>query len=255
MSFILEALKRSEQERALGQVPRIHTNLLIEEPPASRPNPWVLLAVGLAFLAVAIALYAALRAPVPSPAISPAPDMLAEGRSSSPPAAVVGAQPAQAVVTEEQRYGPLAPGAEPPARPSPPPPEVVATAPRPMVASPPIPADLVEDIASFKEQLRHEQGLGVGSSDQPAATPESGAGTTPADDPRQRRLPEALQAGLPAFRVTAHVYDPQPPRRFIVINSLRYGEGERTREGFEVLEILPDGVLLGYQGHSFFARR
>lgn len=73
MSYILEALKKSQQERELGQVPTLDTTGLFtedKEPPPS--NHWGLLAVGLAALAVVIALYAALRPPAP-PVIVQAP--------------------------------------------------------------------------------------------------------------------------------------------------------------------------------------
>ncbi|AGA90771.1 hypothetical protein Thimo_2010 [Thioflavicoccus mobilis 8321] len=251
MSFILEALKRSEQERALGQVPRIDTNLSIEEPTGPRQNPWVLLAVLLAFVAVAIALYAVLRQPgqapvavVSAPEVESLPVAPVEPRAESlpqPPASEREATEPSAGL----RYGAAAPGAEAPAPTRPPPARTVRAEPRPT----PIPNDLIEEIASFKQQVRREQAV-----DEPSGDVANGdESQTP--DPRRPSLPDDVRSRLPDFVITAHVHDTAPQRRFVVINSLRYGEGERTREGFEVLEIQPNGVLLGYEGYSFFAKR
>lgn len=62
MSYILEALKRSQQERELGQVPRLERGLFDTEPtPEPRYVPaalWVLATVLLAGLILAVVLYA-----------------------------------------------------------------------------------------------------------------------------------------------------------------------------------------------------
>lgn len=256
MSFILEALKRSQQERALGQVPRIDTGLLVEEARGPRQNPWVIVALVLAGTAVAIALYAALRETQAPPAVL---QEVAEGRApggnSAPLSAraVSPAAPAQreraaepaTVEAGRLRYGPSHPGAEPPAP---------RAAERSAEVAPParhertIPADLLDDVARFKEAVRRER------QEAGEAQPELARAQSPAD-PREQVLPAEVQAALPAFLVTAHVYDAKPDERFVVINSLKYREGERSREGLKVLEILPDGVWLGFGEYSFFQAR
>ncbi|MBK1722188.1 general secretion pathway protein GspB [Thiocystis violacea] len=62
MSYILEALKKSQQERELGQVPTLDASgLFVEDKEPVPTNYWAFLSVALAALAVVIALYAALR--------------------------------------------------------------------------------------------------------------------------------------------------------------------------------------------------
>ncbi|MGB7550737.1 MAG: hypothetical protein WBM15_04135, partial [Chromatiaceae bacterium] len=61
MSYILEALRKSQQDREIGQVPTLATQPLFMSQ-ESGGNFRGLAAVALAGLAVAIALYAALRA-------------------------------------------------------------------------------------------------------------------------------------------------------------------------------------------------
>jgi general secretion pathway protein B len=64
MSYILEALKKSQQERELGQVPRLD-RMPYEEPAAEAgPHPWLWASVLLASLAVLLALYVAWRSGV-----------------------------------------------------------------------------------------------------------------------------------------------------------------------------------------------
>lgn len=60
MSYILEALRKSQQDRELGRVPTLATQPLFTPRDGSR-NSWIGIALGLAALAVAIALYAVLR--------------------------------------------------------------------------------------------------------------------------------------------------------------------------------------------------
>lgn len=73
MSYILEALKKSQQERELGRVPTLETTGTFDEDkvvPAR--SHWPILAVALAAVAMVVALYAALREPSPAPSTAPA---------------------------------------------------------------------------------------------------------------------------------------------------------------------------------------
>lgn len=85
MSYILEALKKSQQERELGRVPTLETTGTFEDdkvvPDRSR-GP--ILAVGLAAVAMIVALYAALRAPGSTPASAPPPVGVAEDVGPTP---------------------------------------------------------------------------------------------------------------------------------------------------------------------------
>ncbi len=88
MSYILEALKRSQEERELGAVPTLaSTPTAQSQPPQGRGNPWVLSALLLAVLAIAVALYAVLNpgnAPQLRKTANVAPDPTAEPMPPSP---------------------------------------------------------------------------------------------------------------------------------------------------------------------------
>ena len=83
MSYILEALRKSQQDRELGRVPTLATQPLFTPRETGR-NSWIGIALGLAALAVAIALYAVLRA---------GPETAPGGAASAHPAAQPSTQP------------------------------------------------------------------------------------------------------------------------------------------------------------------
>jgi general secretion pathway protein B len=308
MSYILEALKKSQQERELGRVPTLDTSGMFSEDKEPAPTShWGLLAVGLAAVAVVIALYAVLRTPAPVPVSVPVPEQASAepGAAPAPPAAStptisaagVGQTPsgvvppiaadgssAAAPFPEQTSLGhSAAPAGSPPSarfsdRDSDPiedeepafeaepdlwleqelqrqldaeqaayaePLEPAVPRRRPQRA--PVPEDLVEDIESFKQQMRREQGI-----------PPPPAQRRPADitgDPTKLRLTPLQQAQLPAYFMTVHVYDEDAAKRFILINALRYVEGEETRDGIRIERIIPEGAVLSYLGNPFFVRR
>lgn len=353
MSYILEALKRSQAERELGRVPTLESaNLLPEDRAEPTANPWPLVSVGLAAMAVLIALYAALRVPGGPITADPATrlastlasaepervaDPAADGRASPPPAilapptavppAVATTLPAMALPSGSGASGPgglttVSPLAVvPPAAPlvEPPPPKGLARVSPP--ASPetdpeepgfgtpspdsaalgdlddlqleqelqrqleadetmaaevdqlaeersqdpptPVPPDLIAAIDAFKHQVQggpdRAQGKAKGKSDAelpPVAVAPAPVMAPPyAGDPTQLRLTREQQADLPAFLMSVHVYDENPTKRFVLIDGLKYGEGDHTRKGIMVEEIRSDGAVLSHQGRPFFLHR
>ncbi|WP_240099029.1 general secretion pathway protein GspB [Thermomonas flagellata] len=78
----------------------------------------------------------------------------------------------------------------------------------------------------------------------PASSPPAPAGNaaTAAAD-----LPEADAAGLPPMRLSMHVWDADPARRFVILDGQRMAEGDR-RNGVQVIEIRRDGVIVEREG-------
>ncbi|MDQ2696405.1 MAG: general secretion pathway protein GspB [Pseudomonadota bacterium] len=186
MSYILEALRKAEQERRLGQVPQLAAVPALSAPARRSPWPWWLALI----VSVNAAVVAALLHSRPEPAAPVA-----------PPAAV------KATVPE-----PVTKAAETP--PAPPPP--VARAAPPAQPKPAPPAA-------------------------PVATPPSPLSALPAD----------FRQSLPAMNIDIHVHSPLRRKRFVLINSRRYQEGERLREGPLLEAITRDGVVLNHRGTRF----
>lgn len=275
MSYILEALKKSQQERELGQVPTLKTPILLAEAKVAPPNPWVLVAVGLAALAVVIALYGAWRdgSPVAPPSVQGmAPD---DGPGSSqPPAEAPPPSPIPSLAASPAAVAAVAPGPPPTAAApavdearadrtreavDPPPPVLPAIeaefpdllyepdeadflVEEPAAAGPSkIPPDLIADIEAFKRRV--------------SAGEAGNVETAEAIPPQDLKLPKDVQRRLPSFVMSAHIYDETPAKRFVLINGLKTREGEESREAITVERILPDGAVLRYEGHRFFQRR
>ncbi len=57
---------------------------------------------------------------------------------------------------------------------------------------------------------------------------------------------------LPDIHVDVHVFSANPAERFVFINMRKYREGEATNEGPVVRTIRPDGVVFNYRGTLFF---
>ncbi|MGE5154310.1 MAG: general secretion pathway protein GspB [Bdellovibrio bacteriovorus] len=336
MSYILEALRKSQQERDLGRVPTLDaTGMFEEDKVVPSRSHWPLLAVGLAALAMVIALYAALRepAPVPQPSrealgvvVPAAPTTDANPRPAAgpgqagvaprPPASGMSeaprpvTTPSLATASQERPVAapvdPLAAGKGPVAAPpraaepliEPPPPKLASRA-RPSgpedgpgdragsqaseapppdgayledemalqrqmeadyiepwdeeyvdPAPTPVPRDLIAEIEAFKREVRGGQGT-----DKAPKAPVKSLSSPIDKDPESLRLTPAQEADLPKYLMTAHVYDADQGRRFVLINGLKYREGEKTREGMKVERILAQGAVLSHKGNPFFVHR
>ncbi len=73
-----------------------------------------------------------------------------------------------------------------------------------------------------------------------------------ADD---RRPAPSATAGLPTLNLDLHVYGPDATKRFVFLNNRRYVEGSSTPEGIKIERITPEGVVLGYRGTHFLLTR
>jgi general secretion pathway protein B len=62
-------------------------------------------------------------------------------------------------------------------------------------------------------------------------------------------------ANLPQLRLDLHVYAAKPQDRFALINMHRLHEGDSLPEGVRVESITPDGVVMSHNGSKFFLPR
>ncbi|MEW6418116.1 MAG: general secretion pathway protein GspB [Nitrospirota bacterium] len=64
-------------------------------------------------------------------------------------------------------------------------------------------------------------------------------------------LPSSIQQNLPAFTISAAVYSDDPASRMMKINGQSMHEGEYLTAGLKLEEITPDGVIFSYQKYRF----
>lgn len=217
MSFILDALRKSEIERQRQSGPSI------AELPAAREDrrlPIALVAIG-ALLAVnvAVILFFMLRGDGQAPA--PA--------AEAPAAATVAAVPApRAPMTPVAASSPApayrAPAAD--AYGEPPPETAAPEAPDPTL----LPAA-------------------------PYAPPRGDVRYDAPPPPSVDTLPPQATAGLATLNVDLHIYSTDPARRAVFINGRRYTEGMALAEGPMVEEINRDGVVINHRGQRFLLPR
>jgi len=64
-------------------------------------------------------------------------------------------------------------------------------------------------------------------------------------------LPLLVQQALPAIHIEGHIYDDNPTARMVIVNGSVYREKQHIADALILEEITPKGVILNYQGHVF----
>jgi general secretion pathway protein B len=258
MSFILDALKKSEVERQRQAIPGLMD---------SRPLPrrtkfpvWAaaliaLLAINLVILAVVLTRGALLGSAGGSSPAAAAPIAQAPVATASPPAS--GAVPAKPAMP------PVAAGI-PPSGPS----ATASAAPdhfSPMDAAAPVYAPEIPATQDYTTPGGAHRAARVGPSSD--ATTHSAPRTPdpvlsdmsdPSDNEVLPSINEINVAGRPALadlHIDVHVYATKPSERFVYINMRKYKEGATLAEGPVLERIRRDGVVLNYQGMRFVLPR
>ena len=60
---------------------------------------------------------------------------------------------------------------------------------------------------------------------------------------------------VPELHLDIHVYSDKPKDRFVFINMTKLKEGSQLNQGLKIIEIMPDGVTLDYEGYLFILPR
>lgn len=274
MSLILEALKKSERQRRLGEMPNLGTPVLAARRRRSL-LPWLAGAI-----VIVLAVGAWLRFAPPAEPITPARvDATASAPAASTPAqapvgatptntapaapAPVAAAPAKPAAGDTRRNLRLPaaddrPGsvAELPvsslvAGPRKPPAATPAAPAAPKTAATPPPAKPAATVAT----------TGTPKAPPAAATDAVVAKAKPAQ-PAPRKpavpalpsiweMPYAVRKDLPAIALTMHVYSSVPAERFVVVEGERHVEGDDLGDGVTLQEIRNDGIVLDFKGKRF----
>lgn len=250
MSFILDALRKSDAERQRAVTPGLSDVRYAAQ--RSKRNVWVpVLVVVLLVVLAANAVFLAVQwfgrdeAPgTPPPALAP------EVAGASPPAAVAPAPPAADIrpLAREAEFG------EPLLEPN------VASefAAPPGVVPGPVPAPVVMEAAEGPPVVGGAAGLEppVPATRQAAPQPATPSRILAGNDlPTAEQLMGSGALNVPMLNLDLHVYSEAPAGRFVVINSRKYKEGGQLTEGPTVESITKDGVILSHQGRRFTLSR
>jgi general secretion pathway protein B len=220
MSFILDALRKSEHARERRTLPGL-VDLPVSRAAPSR-LPWILGGVGLLLVVnIAVLVWVLARpSPPPAPPAAAPPAAAAPARVASP---VLAPGPAPA------RVRPLAAETEPGDDPALD--RAEAQKPAPRAAPEPYAAERADAAREFRGSV------------------------TVAGVPSIHQLPPQATAGLPVLNIDLHVYSGDAAQRFVIINGQKMHEGGKLKEGPTVERITPEGAILNHQGTRFLLPR
>lgn len=290
MSLILEALKKSERQRRLGEMPNLGTPVLAAR---RRPSllPWLVGAIVLALAAGAwlrfapgggeppterVADAAPGTAPVqaPPPAAAPsAPVATAPAPGAAPARPRVATAPAVPLPSADDRPGSVAelpssplvagprlppvdaaaPAAPPSAAPRPAP---AATAPAATAQAPAKPATAkpAPNVPAAGTSGAVVASVNPPAAAKPAQKPATGKPAEPAL-PLIWDMPYSVRKDLPPLALTMHVYSSVPAERFVVVEGERHVEGDDLADGVVLRQIRSDGIVLDFKGQRFLYPR
>ena len=228
MSLILEALRKSEAERRLAQVPDLLTEPQVPTPVAVHTPNRVPLMAGIAVVAVALAWFA-LRPSAPSSDASDvvqAPDAAPGDATPAPPAAAP-------VVQAPPLRRPLVVAAPAP------PPTTTSTRRVPVAETP-------NDVAAFPTApIKPLPAAARAEAAPPPPAPVANAGTAL----RVADLGGAERKQLPPLKLSMHMWNEVPTQRFVIIDGTRLYIGDHLG-ALVVSDIVPDGVVLDWNGRA-----
>jgi general secretion pathway protein B len=241
MSYILEALKKAQAERQLGNAPTIHAPAPSYAAPRAGQGArgcYLALGVGVAVVAAAVALLWPRLAGEP-------PVQLA---ASMPPAVVPATVPATAPAT-----APVA---------TPAPPAVVTPAPAPVVQPAPAPAPVAEARPVRVKPAPAPIVSTASPSPQPspqqreAAPAPATVAQQPVGDDQLRtlqQLPDTLQREIPKVAFGGYIYSPTPGESLLLVDKMLRREGEEVAPGLVLERLTPKAAVMNYRGTRYRA--
>jgi general secretion pathway protein B len=278
MSLILEALKKSEQQRRLGEAPTLGSPVVATR---RRRNLLPVIAI-LIVLAAAAAWWLTRPAPSARPA-APAASETEKPIAAAPPAQPVTKVPPTAPVAKprsgsatllpeatmqrrearaeklevEKRAAAAAKAGTAPGA------AATATPPVPKPALPPAPVakPAIAPPAPTKPAVAGTSAAPVAPpaalkpADKAAHVPATPKAANAASLPSIWDLPYSTRKDLPEIDLTMHVYSSDPASRFVVIKGTRHIEGEELGQDLFLREIRQDGLVLEFKGERFFFPR
>ncbi|WP_348699797.1 general secretion pathway protein GspB [Duganella fentianensis] len=232
MSYILEALKKAQAERQLGNAPTLHAASM-QAPSLAAALPWwrrplVLAALLMALVIVALLVLLLRPAPSATPAVltaAPAHAPLPSGvpkeikpelvlRAATPPVDMP-----QPLPVPEAHGGVVLRAGE------------SAASPAPAAAAAPAPANVAPTSAALK----------------PAAS------TRASEEPvlNLRELPEPIQRAIPTVAVGGYIYSSNPADRLLLVDKVLRHEGEEVAPGLVLEKLQAREAVFSFRGYRY----
>jgi general secretion pathway protein B len=247
MSFILDALKKSESDRQRQSGPSLFEVKVA--PPRRRLPLWAVAIAVLLGINIIVISWMLLRH---GPAQAPAPVHTAT--SASAPVAVDRPR-AMGPARESAPAVPIA-AASNPAAPLAAPPEAAQVA-APVPGAGQAAAAAAPSTGAGGGTVQAAPSANAGDYGAAAEPPPGtgGGGSVTAGDALPLYQQVVARDGLPPLHLDLHVYAENPKDRFVMINMHKLVEGGTLPDGVHVEAIRPDGVVLSFHGSQFLLPR
>jgi len=237
MSYILEALKKAQAERQLGNAPTIHAPAPSYAAPRAGQGVqrrYLALGAGAVVVAVAVALLwprFAGEAPVRLAAVTP-------------PAAVLATAPATAPVATPAPPAAVIPAPAPAVQPAPAPAPVAEARP---VRVKPAPTPVVPAASSSPQPSPQQR--------ETAPAPATVAPQPVGDDQLRtlQQLPDTLQREIPKVAFGGYIYSPTPGESLLLVDKMLRREGEEVAPGLVLERLTPKAAVMNYRGTRYRA--
>nr|WP_314607437.1 general secretion pathway protein GspB [uncultured Janthinobacterium sp.] len=220
MSYILEALKKSQAERQLGELPSIHApQVQLHDGAASgaarRAPVWLALGGVTVAVAAALLFWQPWQAGTAAPAAAPA--VLAQAVPAPVPAVVPSVVPA----------------------------------PVPVAVTVPVPVPP----AATAAPVHHARPVAEPKQESPSPVPAPAVPVpAPAAEesvPGIRDLPEPIQRQIPPVAIGGYIYSKNPADRLLLVDKVLRHEGEELAPGLVLEKLQPKAAIFSFKGYRY----
>lgn len=266
MSYILNALRKSERERQAIEPDTVTSRIVIQQAQQHKSSRGLIAALVVINLGILIYFLAfnpnQQQATQPSPANLVSPQTAQTGQSKpsiSKTKPTPAAKPAMAESSEQRMLTSPLPLAGKPTinnRASVKP--VTTLQPVAAPSKPPLPKTEVE--ATPVEEAMTATMAPLSPVVQPAELDREPADkpvpTKPKTDlPYLQDLPSEVSRSLPVLSINVFSYSTVPAERFVMIDMVKYVPGQSIKDGLQLKEIREDSIVVSYDGYTFKIRR
>jgi general secretion pathway protein B len=256
MSYILEALRKSDQQRNRGASPTLLTTHAAPDG-SSRPGYALYgLIAAMLIIGIAIGWWRPWHQETPAPAPAPLPPLAAP--VTIPPLDVATVRAPE----PERKIEPLQPVRLPAASVQPamkqvtpaPAPVSAQLAATPSGITPNATPQASPPVGAAKAPVAATVMIAPSPAPQPApSSPQQSPNTAPIATATlsYSELPFAIQQEIPRLTIAVHAYAKDPKNRLVTIDNRLLHEGDEVSPGLKMEQITPDGMIFNYKGYRF----
>ncbi len=252
MSYILNALRKSEQERLARQPDTVTGRILVNQPqPKHKTSKLIIMLIISNLIVVACFFWFIRKEPgIPLPADSqktPAPVKIQVQPAIMPPIKMVPA-PKPLIKKSETASPSIAQLATPRKAPALPQPAI-----KPVVEKNPAIAQLKPD--QIKPEMEPKSIAATPVETVKIVEQKPDAVAENKTIPFLFELPPEFRHTVPELKINVFVYSKQPAERFVMIDMMKYTVGQRIKDSIVVKEIRSDSLVVEYNDRTFRIKR